>query len=271
METPPKDDDLALHVRASDYDRFLCIQLAPANKRPALYAVTAFHSELARIAETVSEPLLGHIRLAWWREALEEIASGARPRHHPVTQGLADVYAAEPTSFIPLLQMVEARAADLDESLLAEEGAWLAYLDGTAGALHRAWALLLDAPNAARHEAVIASAARAYAMIGLVRAIPYLAAQGFNRFPAERLMQAGLTSFAPSAQLQQCVARLIGDMPPVDTKIFQSKTLLPLKGLTQLSSLYKKSMRKCGNDPYRDHPMRLAVIMRIIQMKLLLC
>ena len=74
------DSGFLRELRAADYERFLAIQLASAAKRPALYALTALNTELARIAETVSEPLLGHIRLAWWREALEELLGPSEPR-----------------------------------------------------------------------------------------------------------------------------------------------------------------------------------------------
>jgi phytoene synthase len=41
---------------------------APAPRRVLLFALYAFNAEVARIAETVREPMLGAIRLEWWRE-----------------------------------------------------------------------------------------------------------------------------------------------------------------------------------------------------------
>ena len=93
MNAVPTGDDLVEQVRSGDYHRFLAIQLAPCAKRWALYAIVAFHIEIAIIAEIVSEPLIGHIRLAWWREALEEIEAGKLPRSHPVVLALAQVFA----------------------------------------------------------------------------------------------------------------------------------------------------------------------------------
>ncbi len=57
-------------VRENDPDRFFCTLFAPPAKREALFALYAFNHELARVAESVSEPMLGEIRLQWWREAL---------------------------------------------------------------------------------------------------------------------------------------------------------------------------------------------------------
>ena len=271
MTTTDHADNLPLLVRAGDYDRFLCIQLAPASARPGLYAVTALHVEIARIAEIVSEPLLGHIRLAWWREALEEIIAGQLPRNHPVVLALVEVYAAHPAVFVLLLRMIDARAADLDESLLAEEDAWLDYLDGTAGALHMAWALLLDADAATLHAMEIMGSARAYATVGLARAIPYMAAQGFLRFPVAQITQAELTSLAPGEPLKRFTSALLAG---ADNSLFLvklPKTLLPLMGLLRLARAHKKSIRKFRYDPYRGKRMALAGVLRIMQMKLFLC
>ena len=46
----------------------------------------------ARVAETVREPMLGAIRLEWWRETAEGAAKGA-PRNHDVARGLAALFA----------------------------------------------------------------------------------------------------------------------------------------------------------------------------------
>src|SRR3569623_2664134 len=79
---------LAASVRAADPDRYFSALFAPAPQRPYLYALYAFNAELARVAETVREPMLGAIRLEWWRVTAEGAANGA-PRNHDVARGLA--------------------------------------------------------------------------------------------------------------------------------------------------------------------------------------
>jgi len=63
----------------------------PARSR--LIALLALDLELARIPHTVSEPLLGQMRLQWWRGALAETRQGSAPAH-PVAQALAETGAA---------------------------------------------------------------------------------------------------------------------------------------------------------------------------------
>lgn len=63
---------------------------APADKRDALVAIYAFDFEVKRIPYLVSEPMLGEIRLQWWREAL----NGERTdeaRLNPLASALLDV------------------------------------------------------------------------------------------------------------------------------------------------------------------------------------
>ena len=83
---------LAASVRAADPDRYFAALFAPAALRPFLFALYAFNAEVARVAETVREPMLGAIRLEWWRETVEGAAKGA-PRNHDVARGLAALFA----------------------------------------------------------------------------------------------------------------------------------------------------------------------------------
>src|ERR1700733_7459141 len=82
---------LAASGRAADPDRYFATLFAPAAQRPFLFALYAFNAEVARVAETVREPMLGAIRLEWWRETCESAAKG-NPRHHDVARGLAALF-----------------------------------------------------------------------------------------------------------------------------------------------------------------------------------
>ncbi|MGF1641784.1 MAG: squalene/phytoene synthase family protein [Rhodospirillales bacterium] len=75
--------------RRFDSDRFVCSLFAPAAEREAIAAVYAFNIEVARIRESVVEPMLGRIRLQWWRDAVDGIYAG-----RPLRQGVVDALAA---------------------------------------------------------------------------------------------------------------------------------------------------------------------------------
>ena len=261
--------DIISMVRSGDYERFLAIQLAPPAKREALYAVTACALEVACIAEQVSEPLIGHIRLAWWREALEEMMAGAPPRQHPVVIALAAVHSHAPQVVVHLLQMVDARAVDLDTSLLAEESAWLAYCDNTAGALHMAWAALLDENAATVHATTMRAEARAYAMIGLARAIPFMAAQGWMRFSDARLAAHGVASLAPSTALNGMVQAIVNEANAMMPKTALPRSLKPLSALARVAALHSRWLRLCGGDPYAVRPKKLGIVWEIMKLNIM--
>ena len=82
-------------VRRDDPDRYFCDLMAPPTCRERLLALHAFELELARIPDRVSEPMLGAIRLQWWRESLDGIAAGT-PRRHEVVLPLAAAMARPP-------------------------------------------------------------------------------------------------------------------------------------------------------------------------------
>src|SRR5580693_2208603 len=102
--------NLDAEVRGADPDRWLASRfIGDADARADVIALYAFNHELARIAETVREPLMGEIRLAWWREALDEIFAGAAPRRHPVVDALSLAVRRRNLARAPLEAMVEAR------------------------------------------------------------------------------------------------------------------------------------------------------------------
>src|SRR5688500_7418967 len=90
MSTDAESDAEYCHrlVRAADKDRYLASLFAPDPLRPHVHALYAFHLELARVREQVSDPQLGEMRLQWWRDAIEGIYGGATP-DTPVARALA--------------------------------------------------------------------------------------------------------------------------------------------------------------------------------------
>jgi len=57
----------------------LAFAYVPARHRPAIEALFAIDAAMADVLRTTSEPMLGQIRLAWWRERLEELDAGHAP------------------------------------------------------------------------------------------------------------------------------------------------------------------------------------------------
>jgi phytoene synthase len=162
---------LGASVRAADPDRYFSALFAPAATRPLLFALYAFNAEVARVAETVREPMLGAIRLEWWRETSEGASRGA-PRNHDVARGLAALFATGLVRLEDFEALIAARAFDSSADYFADFAALENYLDATGGRLMRlAVGLLGAAPEQAG--LVTRDAARAYGLAGLLRSLPF--------------------------------------------------------------------------------------------------
>src|SRR5882724_10139386 len=133
---------LAASVRAADPDRYFAALFAPAAQRPFLFALYAFNAEGARVAETVREPMLGAIKLEWWRETSEGASKGA-PRNHDVARGLAALFAEKTIALADLEALIAARAFDSSDDMFADFAALELYVDATSGAVMRLAAKIL--------------------------------------------------------------------------------------------------------------------------------
>lgn len=158
---------LAVSVREADPDRYFSTLFAPAALRPLLLALYAFNAELARVAQTVREPMLGAIRLEWWRETAEGASKG-KPRNHDVARGLAALFAQSSVALADLESLIAARAFDSSADRFADFAALENYIDATGGAVMRLAAQVLGG-----NPALTAQAARAYGLAGLLRSLPF--------------------------------------------------------------------------------------------------
>lgn len=65
------------------------LEATPATVRPAFATLWNLDLALAAVVSTTSDPRLGAIRLAWWRERLEELDTAAPPSEEPRLRAIA--------------------------------------------------------------------------------------------------------------------------------------------------------------------------------------
>ncbi len=175
-------------VRRYDHDRFLTVIFAPAAVREHLFALYAFNLEIAKTREVISEPLIGQMRLQWWRDALDRLYAGETIAHE-VARPLAEAIRAGDLERVLFDRLIDAREQDLDDTpppvLLALE----AYADGTATPLLQLALQLLDSRQG-MSETVARGVGIAWALTGLLRAVPFHARQRRLYLPADRLAAA---------------------------------------------------------------------------------
>jgi NADH dehydrogenase [ubiquinone] 1 alpha subcomplex assembly factor 6 len=180
----------AAEVRRHDPDRFMTALFAPAERREALWALYAFNLEVAKTREVVSEILIGRIRLQWWREAIAEIYEG-KTRAHAVIRPLAEAIGRTKLSRSHFERLIDAREFDLDEAAPATLEALEIYAEGTSSTLV---ALALEALGAkgSQADAVSRPLGIAWALVGLLRALPFHAQQRRLFLPRDLVDAAGI-------------------------------------------------------------------------------
>lgn len=151
-------DDLDDLIRRVDPDRWLSSRFVgdPAARADAI-AIYAYDHELARAPKVASNPLLGEIRLTWWREVLDEAFEGRPIRQHPTAQAIAGTIRRRGLARGSLEAMIDARYRELDATPMTEREAldWARDCGGQAAALV---AEILD-PEAAGEFALAAGSA----------------------------------------------------------------------------------------------------------------
>src|SRR5215471_3773052 len=119
-------------VRRFDRDRYLTALFAAPPARSDLMALYAFNLEVAKTRETVREPMMGLMRLQWWRDSIAEIYAGGE-RRHQVVQPLASAIRRHALDRTLFDRLIDTREADLSETPPADLPSLLAYVDATAG------------------------------------------------------------------------------------------------------------------------------------------
>jgi phytoene synthase len=179
-------------LRKEDPDRYYACLFSPEPKRPHLHALYAFSLELARVRELVSEPLTGEIRMQWWRDALCGEARGDVTAH-PIAGALLDTVERFQLPVQALKDLIEGRSFDLYDDPMPTKGDLEGYCGETSSSLMRLASLVLadgrdpGGAEAAGHGGV------AYAITGLLRALPWHAARGQLYLPADILDRHGVT------------------------------------------------------------------------------
>jgi phytoene synthase len=150
------DDDLAYcadQVRAFDRDRWLASLFAPEDRRRDLLVLAAFDLELARVGHSVTQEVIGAIRLQWWRDAFDAMERGTT-RAHPVVRAMASLRERRDVPRKVCDELIDARECDLHEKPFADHAAMLNHAQQTGGA----WTLLtlsiLGVPHASISESM---------------------------------------------------------------------------------------------------------------------
>jgi len=262
-------------VRRHDHDRLLTALLAPAQQRARLIALYAFNIEIARVREAVSEPMLGQIRLQWWRETIDALSEG-KARGHEAAEALLAAFGRDGIDKRALIGLIDARERDLDDEPFAQLSDLIAYCDATSSALMHSAAKALSPDKAEAASEILKSAGIGFALTGLLRALPMHASQGRLYLPLDLMRKHDVDPHQVFAgQLSQGLSAIINEVVDEARKHLAaarnmqppaSRELLPALWPASLCNLYLRRMTAPGFNPFTD-PTELPVFR--LQLRLL--
>ena len=240
-------------VRKYDPDRFLLSLFAPPEKREALCALYAFNYEIAKTREVVTETQLGLIRLQWWRDALAGVYEQDKVLEHQTLQPLAAAIKAYDLPRALFDSLIYAREFDLEDRLPSTLDGMVKYAEYTAAPLlHLSLRVVGEEGQAA-----IEPVAAAYALTGLLRAIPVHLSQRRCYLPENLVQRQQITVY----DLYDGTG--IAKLPPVvaDVAAAAGKCLRDagrpsspfLRRQAKLADMYLQKIRASGHDVFSSH------------------
>lgn len=190
-------------ARAHEPDRYLAALLAPEPERTALLAVAAFAGDLRRIPFAVHEPMLGEIRLQWWRDRIMAMAGEPDIAGAPIADVLAAAQRAYGLPKTMLLAMTEARAFDLYSDPMLDAAALAGYLTKTEAIPFELALRIADAAGPPPAEADAGGNAKtclalggAYGLARILAELPLWLSRGRMPIPLTALATAEVTLVA---------------------------------------------------------------------------
>ncbi|HTO61875.1 MAG TPA: phytoene/squalene synthase family protein [Bradyrhizobium sp.] len=201
-------------VRSHDFPRYAATLFVPPLQRRGLLALYAFNVEIARVRESVSQPLPGEIRLQWWSDMLAGKADGG-VEGNPVAAELKAAIQHWELPVEPLARLIDEHQFDLYNDPMPTMAALEGYANDTSSALFVLAAQMLGPPSdAIDHLARHAGLAAAFAQV--IASLPRDASRRQLFVPLQLLTGHGSSMeevFAgrPTPAIRAAVLELIGD------------------------------------------------------------
>lgn len=205
-------------VRRGDPDRFLATMAAPPRLRAGLFVLYAFNLEVARAPWVSDQPLIGAMRLQFWRD----VVTGDTPRAHEVAAPLHALIREARLPEATLLRLIDAREAEIESRAFDGADALSTYLDDTAAGLMALAGRVCAAPEGA--EPALRALGWAGGLAAYLAAQPAFAAHG--RAPLANLSPDDLRALAGTGLARIDEARRAGPLGPAALAAWQAVPIL---------------------------------------------
>lgn len=240
-------------AREQDRDRFRVSLFEPLEIRRQIWALLAFNSEIAKTREVVTETQIGHIRLQWWRDKIQEVydQKTAGLQNHQILSELEYTINKHCLAKDHFDHLIYAREFDLEDVPPSSVDGLIKYAELTSQPLAK---LVTDIEGVNVEEKVLNDVSAGYAITGLIRSIPYHARQNRLFLPSDMLREEGIgLPEIVRGKKQDKLKNIVAQIHDIALKLLsypQSQSqFLNLSKLTALS--YLKQMKNLNFDVYR--------------------
>ncbi|MFZ4762511.1 MAG: squalene/phytoene synthase family protein [Alphaproteobacteria bacterium] len=241
-------------LKLYDYDRFLMGLFWPSQLRPLYSGLMAFNVEITRTRDAVTEPLMGQIRLQWWREAIEKLYAG-QPLAHEVITALHSLPQTAVSQDL-LQELIEAREADLDDTPPINMQELQNYATRTHAPLLLAMRQLLNIDPALFSDEMIKLCASAYGFTKILLSLPNMLAKEWPIIPLSLYSNQEVSNLLRPENRAE-FDKIIQQLHEAATHItLQARSLTPPKGLLLqpliLAEYYLAQIKR--HDYFLAHP-----------------
>ncbi|KAI0648011.1 isoprenoid synthase domain-containing protein [Trametes meyenii] len=203
-------------VRKRDYESYLIGSSYPRHFQGAFFALRAFYVELASVQDSVSNSMIGKMRIQFWRDAIKNIADG-RPPQHPIALALHDASQKANLPAYHLRRIIDARDAELHTPTHLTVESLTAHAESTSSTFLYLLLSLLNLSSSSTFSHAASHLGVAQSIHVLLRALPYHASKGRMVIPAEITARHGVR--------QEDVLRTGGNAEGISDAVFEFATV----------------------------------------------
>ena len=179
-------------VRNHSIDRYLATLFFPEKVRFDVFALYAFDAEICNIQNLVKEPMMGEIRLQWWRDLIAGERQG-EAANHPVALPFLTAVKQHQLPIMSFDNYLKARIFDLYHDPMPDLGTFEGYAGETISIFFQHVAAILagSAVSAATSTAA-GHAGVVWALVDILKNMAAQRARGQCYVPADLMARAGV-------------------------------------------------------------------------------
>ncbi len=186
-------------ARNFDRDRLLTILFVPKSVQQYWLTLICLNIELEGVAESVTEPVLGHVRFQWWYDRISDLKGDiSQDYQHPLLNNLNYMIAQTSLTCEDLLPLIAIRDEfDLESVPFQTIHDLEKYLYQTAGRLQTLWAkIMLGASLSSEIESLASRVGYLYGLMKTIKRIPLQVSHKRCLIPKDILIEHNITEYS---------------------------------------------------------------------------